>query len=126
MVRRFRPPCQLWWLIFLSAVAAAEASSICLIVSTLAARLPPSPSSAQRLILDRARAILALVAGRLSTDAKVQTDFYRAVLVVGFARHAAGWEESRLDKELFNAGISAALAAGVEEVRAATLKSLSD
>lgn len=77
-------------------------------------------------MLDRARSILAFVAGRLSADSRVQADFYRAVLAVGFARHAGGWEESRVDKELFNAGISAALAAGVEEVRAATLRSLSD
>lgn len=108
-------------------VAASEVSHICAIVTQLSRLLShPTPEDAStHLILDRLRNLLAFVAARLPTETTVQADFYRAVMAVAFGRSGAGLGERRLDKELFNGAITAALAAGVDEVKIQTLRSLS-
>ncbi|ORY47184.1 ribosome 60S biogenesis N-terminal-domain-containing protein [Leucosporidium creatinivorum] len=108
-------------------VAAIELSAICQIVTKLSLRLPSavSPSPAHTLVLDRARSLLTFVAARLpATDLKVQGDLYSATMAVSFTRFSAGLEETRMDKELYNAGVAAGLVAGVEQLKVETLRSL--
>lgn len=123
------PPCpELAANVVRPTVAPIELSSICQIVAKLSLRLPStdSPSPSHTLVLDRARSLLAFVAARLpATDVRVQGDLYSAVMAVTFTRFSAGLEETRTDKELYNAGIAAGLVAGVEQLRVETLRSLS-
>lgn len=100
--------------------------TICKAVSSLVPRLPSpiADPTSHRLVLDRARKLLAFVSSHLVRDKVVQTSFYRTVMLVAFTRNQAGLAESRKDLELFNAGVRAGLAADVEQLRVETILSL--
>lgn len=107
-------------------VSRTELTLICTAVSSLVARLPSPATDAtsHRLLLDRARDLLAFVSRGLPTDKTVQATFYHTVMLVSFTRHEASLAESRKDQELFNAGVRAGLAAEVDQLRAQTIRGL--
>lgn len=102
------------------AVVPTEITSICKIVAKISANLSLSTAS-HVIILDRTRDLLSFVAPFVLSS---QYEFYSAVMSATFARSLAGVGESAKDQELFTLAIAAGLKAGVEEVRAETLRCL--
>lgn len=102
----------------------SEVPSLCSTLLKVVARLPPASANSMStvLVLDRVRNLLAFVAPRLSQCGESQLSFYSLAMAITFARHQHGLLESALDRKLFSEGVTAGVAAGVENLRREALR----
>lgn len=112
----------------LGAVSSAELVTIWQVVLKLVANAPPTTLSlvtpSYQLNLTRARLLLSFVASRSSVNSEVLSEFYHAVMILGFVRSESGIRESKEDKELFSEGIRAGLRIQIPGIKNEIVRSL--